>query len=120
MIRILIADDHAAVRRGLRRLLACEFQGIRLGEAKDEEAILAQVRAQTWDLLILDLSLGGRGGIDVLADVRRLDANLRILVFSMYPEDQYAHYVLRGRRTPLREQNERTRRFDKGHSHRAY
>ena len=95
LIKVLIADDHAIVRRGLKEILARELPDITCGEAKNAEEILAQVQAQAWDLMILDLGLPGRSGVDVLGDLQNLNANLRILVLSMYPEDQYGRRVLK-------------------------
>jgi two-component system invasion response regulator UvrY len=91
--KVLIADDHAILRRGLREILARDMQDVSCGEAKDSEEILEQVQSHSWDLLILDLGLPGGSGVDVLSDVRRLDEKLRILVLTMYPEDQYGRRV---------------------------
>jgi DNA-binding NarL/FixJ family response regulator len=95
MIRILIADDHPIVRRGLVDVLRRELQDAVCGEAKDAKQALASVQAQDWDLVILDVTMPGRSGVDILADLKRARPNLPILVLSMHPENQYGKRVLR-------------------------
>ncbi|MGO9272432.1 MAG: response regulator [Terriglobia bacterium] len=95
MIRVLIADDHAILRRGLKEILVRELEGATCGEAENAQQLLAQVRSRNWDLVILDVSMPGRSGIDVLADLKRERPKLPVLVLSMYPEDQYAKRVLK-------------------------
>ena len=90
MIRVLIADDHAMFRDGLRKVLsACADISV-LDEAAEPHEILAKVRKLPLDAMTLDIGMPGRDGIDVLKDIKRLKPNLRVLVVSMYPEDQYA------------------------------
>lgn len=95
MIRVLIADDHAILRRGLIEILIREFTDVECGEAENAQEVLAQVEAQTWDLVILDLSMPGRSGVDLLGDLKRLRSRLPVLVLSMHPEDQYGKRILR-------------------------
>ncbi len=95
MIRVLIADDHAILRRGLREILVREFNIAVCGEAKDAQEALAQVQAEDWDLLILDVSMPGRSGLDILKDIKALRPKLVVLVLSMHPEEQYGRRVLR-------------------------
>lgn len=97
MIRVLLADDHAIVLGGLRRLLAETADITVVGAASDgREALrLALNSAIGWDLLVLDLSLPRVGGIEVLRRVREARPDARVLVLSMYPEDQYAVQLLR-------------------------
>ena len=95
MMRVLIADDHAILRRGLIEILRREFKDAVCGEAEDAEQILAQVEAHDWDLVILDVTMPGRSGIDVLADLKRLRPKLPVLILSMHPEDQYGKRVLK-------------------------
>jgi DNA-binding NarL/FixJ family response regulator len=95
MIRILIADDHAILRRGLIEILAREFPGAVCGEAENAVQVVAQVENHKWDLVILDVSMPGRSGVDALADLQRLDPKLPVLVLSVHPEDQYAKRVLK-------------------------
>jgi DNA-binding NarL/FixJ family response regulator len=95
MMRILIADDHAILRRGLVEILTREFKDAACGEANNSQQILAQVQEHVWDLVILDVTLPGRSGIDILADLKRMRPKLPVLVLSMHPEDQYGKRVLR-------------------------
>jgi two-component system invasion response regulator UvrY len=95
MIRVLIADDHAILRRGLKEILVRELTGTFFGEAKDTQEVLARTQSDDWDLLILDISMPGRSGLDALRDVRARRPKLPILVLSMHPEDQYGKRVLR-------------------------
>lgn len=95
MIRVLIADDHAILRRGLKEILVRELTGTFFGEAKDTQEVLARTQSDDWDLLILDISMPGRSGLDVLRDVRARRPKLPVLVLSMHPEDQYGKRVLR-------------------------
>ena len=95
MIRVLIADDHAILRRGLKEILVRELTGTFFGEAKDTQEVLARTQSDDWDLLILDISMPGRSGLDVLRDVRARRPKLPILILSMHPEDQYGKRVLR-------------------------
>jgi two-component system, NarL family, invasion response regulator UvrY len=70
MTRVLIADDHAILRRGLREILVRELKDSVFGEAKDAQEVLARTQSDQWDLLILDISMPGRSGLDVLRDIR--------------------------------------------------
>jgi DNA-binding NarL/FixJ family response regulator len=93
--RVLIADDHAIVREGLRRILAAEPAFAIAGEAKDGHEVLAAVRAGGFELLLLDLSMPGRSGIDLLRQVKSERPELRVLVLSMHHERQYAMRAIR-------------------------
>ena len=95
MIRILIADDHAIVRRGLKEILVREMEDAVCGEAKDATELLARIEESGWDLLILDITMPGRSGLDVLRDLKVARPRLPILVLSMHPEDQYGKRILR-------------------------
>ena len=95
MTRVLIADDHAILRRGLREILVRELKDSVFGEAKDAQEVLARTQSDQWDLLILDISMPGRSGLDVLRDIRALRPKLPVLILSMHPEDQYGKRVLR-------------------------
>lgn len=90
MIRVFLADDHAIVRAGLRRLLADTEDIVVVGEAGDGQATLAALEEAEADVLILDLNMPGTGGLEVLRAIRGLQLDLRVLVLTMYPEDQYA------------------------------
>ena len=95
MMRVLIADDHALLRRGLIEILTRRLKDVVCGEAEDARQLLAQVQDHKWNLVILDVSMPGRSGIDVLADLKRSRPKLPVLVLSMHPEDQYGKRVLR-------------------------
>src|ERR1700676_468168 len=95
MIRVLIADDHAILRRGLREILVHELKESVFGEAEDAEEALARAQSDDWDLLILDITMPGRSGLDVLRDLRALRPKLPVLVLSMHSEAQYGKRILR-------------------------
>ncbi len=95
MISILIADDHAILRRGLKEILRGEFESATFDEAGTAQQVLAQVQSCVWDLVILDISMPGRSGLDLLRDLQQLRPELPVLVLSMHPEDQYATRVLK-------------------------
>lgn len=95
MIRVLLADDHAIVRGGLKEILIRHLESVECGEAENAEQVLAQVRKVSWDLLILDITMPGRSGFDILADLRLLRPDLPVLVLSMLPEDQFGKQALR-------------------------
>lgn len=90
MTRILIVDDHEVVRRGLRQVLAEGFAGAEFGEAGTSSAATAALSSQPWDLLLLDINLPGRSGLEILEDVRRTFPRLPVLVVSAYPEEEFA------------------------------
>ena len=95
MIRVFVADDHAIVRDGIRRLLA-ETPGMEMvGETHRGHVVLERAVAERWDVLVLDLSLSDIGGIEVLRRVRERVPTLPVVVLSMYPEAQYAARLLR-------------------------
>jgi len=93
---ILVADDHAIVRRGLMQLLAGELPGLRFGESETAAATVAAARSGEWDLLILDISLPGRSGLDVLKDVKAARPKLPVLILSMQHQPSYAARALKG------------------------
>jgi len=90
MIRVLVADDHAIVRRGLRQILA-ETQDIMVGgEAATAQEALQLVRDERWNAVILDISLPGADGLGLLAEIRRERPELPVLILTVHSEDQYA------------------------------
>lgn len=89
-MRILIADDHAIMRNGLRLMLAGAFKKVEFGEAEDCQHALQVALAQPWDLVILDLSMPGRGGLDVLKELHAQHPKTPVLVLSMHAERQFA------------------------------
>ena len=94
-MRILIADDHAVVRQGLKQILADEFPTAVFGEATTAAEVLDQARNHQWDLLLLDVSLPDKSGLDVLKELKPTQPKLPTLVLSMHPEDQFAVRVLK-------------------------
>lgn len=95
MIEVLVADDHAVVRRGLRQLLS-ETLDLRVGgEAATAEECLGKVQERRWDALVLDLSLPGGTGLDLLVEVKRLLPLLPVLILTAHSEEQYAVRALR-------------------------
>lgn len=93
-MRILIADDHAVFRRGLKEVLRERFVEAKFGEAETAQAALEQVQQNFWDVMILDISMPGRSGLDILKDVRTVQPALPILILSAHPEEQYALRVI--------------------------
>ncbi len=89
-MRILIVDDHAVIHQGLRRILEDEFNGAVFGEARDSQQTLDLVRREAWDVVILDIILPGRGGLDVLKEIQAERPQLPVIIFSMHSEEQFA------------------------------
>ena len=90
MIRILIADDHTLMREGLKQILATAGDMLVAGEASDGFQTLARVREGEWDLLLLDMSMPGRSGIELIKQIKSEKPKLPILVLSMHKEDENA------------------------------
>ncbi len=90
MIKVLIADDHTLVRKGLKQILleTKDIEGV--DEARDGKETINKVSQKKYDLVLLDISLPGRSGIDVLKQLKYLKPKLPVLVLSMHPEEQYA------------------------------
>src|SRR5947209_15831405 len=95
MLKILIADDHAVVRRGLKQILDETSDIVVSGEATNSREVLEQVTAQRWDVLVLDIAMPGRSGLDILKEIKALAPKLPVLVLSMHSEDQFASRVLK-------------------------
>jgi len=95
MITVVIADDHAVVRRGLREILAEESDMEIGGEASTAQELLELVRERPWDAVVLDISLPGRSGLEVLAELKQERPTLPVLIHTMHPEDQFALRALR-------------------------
>ncbi len=90
MTRILIADDHEMVRRGLRHILADAFADLAVGEAADARQALEAAGKGVWDIVLLDINMPGRSGIEVLHELKELHPRLPVLVLTAYPEKDYA------------------------------
>jgi two-component system, NarL family, invasion response regulator UvrY len=90
MIRLVIADDHAVVRRGLKEIVSAERDMSVVGEATSTDDLLALMRRLYADLVVLDISMPGRSGLEALRDLRHDHPGSRVLVMSIHPESQYA------------------------------
>ena len=88
MLKILTIDDHEVVRRGIKDMFTKETATF--GEARSGAEALALVRKQSWDIAVLDISLGGRSGLEVLAELKQLRPRMPVLILSMHAEEQYA------------------------------
>lgn len=95
MVRVLVADDHAVVRRGIAQILAETGDLQCAGEASTSEELLRMLEKESWDAVVLDLNMPGRGGLDVLKDIRRRWPHLPVLVLSVHDEKQFAARVLK-------------------------
>jgi len=95
MRRILIADDHGIVRKGLRETLAEELGDTAFGEAANSREVLDLVAKEKWDLVLLDIGMEGRSGLEVLDELRHAQPKLPVLILSMYPEAQFAVRALK-------------------------
>lgn len=95
MIRIVVADDHTIVREGLKQLLAAAGDLQVVGEAQDGFEVMKRVRELDFDLLLLDMSMPGKSGIELIKQVKAEKPKLRILVLSMHEEHQYAVRAIR-------------------------
>lgn len=95
MIRILIADDHALIRRGIKDILLEEFQTAEITDVGDGESLVKEVRNKEWDIVITDLSMPGRSGLEALQEIKNIYPKLPVLVLSAHSEDQYAVRVLK-------------------------
>jgi two-component system, NarL family, invasion response regulator UvrY len=95
MLKILIADDHTIVRKGLVQILADSPDPIMVDEASDGDEALTKAFAGNYDLVLLDISMPGKGGLDVLKELKGSRPGLPVLILSMHPEEQYAVSALR-------------------------
>ena len=95
MIRVVLADDHAVVRRGVRQILGDAGDIEVVGEAKDYGELALLLRERECDVLVLDISMPGKNGIEVLKAMRERLPRMHVLILSMFPEDQYAVRALK-------------------------
>ena len=94
MIRILLVDDHPVVRHGIRQIVADGLKTVSIGEASDAEHAMLSIRNDGWDLVVLDVTLPGASGLDVLKVIRRDYPSLPVLVLSMHPAAHFARRAL--------------------------
>ncbi len=95
MTKILVVDDHAVVRQGVRQILGEQFPDAVVREAQNAEDMLTQLRKDRGDIVILDIGMPGKGGLDALKELKQLYPKLPVLVLSAYPEDQLALRMLK-------------------------
>jgi two-component system invasion response regulator UvrY len=93
-VNILIADDHANVRRGLREIVDDAFSGAHFSEAANGDEVLTELVKSRQDVLLLDINMPGRSGLEVLKDVRMIYPHLPVIMVSVQPESQYASRCL--------------------------
>lgn len=94
-MKIIIADDHALIRKGLKEILQPVKGLVLLDEAENGSELLLKISQNDYDIVVLDISMPGKSGLDVLKDIRRLKPDLPVLILSVYPEEQYAIRVLK-------------------------
>lgn len=95
MIKIIIADDHPVVRKGLKQILSEETDVELVKEARNDSEVLNLLHAHDWDAVVLDITMPGRGGLELLTELKRLRPKLPVLVLTVHPEDQYAVRALK-------------------------
>jgi two-component system invasion response regulator UvrY len=95
MIRILIADDHGIVRKGLIQILNKEYAFAQIVEVSNAEELIKEVIRSDWDVVISDLDMPGRGGLDALQQIKQLKPKLPVLILSFHAEEHYATRVLK-------------------------
>ena len=94
-MKILLADDHTVVRHGLKQILTDEFRRATFGEARNAQEALDLVWKEPWDIVVLDITMPGRSGLEVLREIKKLNPRVPVLVLSMHPENQFAVRVLK-------------------------
>ena len=94
-LKILIADDHAVFRHGLKDILRKNFPGVVIGEAETGRGVVNKVRKAKWHIVVLDVTMPGLNGVDALLEIKQIQPALPILMLSMHSEDQYAIRVLK-------------------------
>ncbi len=95
MIRILIADDHTVVRKGLRQILAEEFTSALIEDVSNADDLIKKVIKEKWDIVISDLTMPGKSGLEALQEIKKIQPELPVLILSIHPEEQYAIRVLK-------------------------
>jgi two-component system, NarL family, invasion response regulator UvrY len=94
-MRILIADDHSVVRKGLRQILLEEFPTAHIEDVPDAEEMIKKVMNSPWDVIVSDMSMPGRSGLDALQQIKQIYPELPVLILSIHPEEHYALRVLK-------------------------
>ncbi|MCX7875367.1 MAG: response regulator transcription factor [Melioribacteraceae bacterium] len=94
-MKILIADDHTLFRDGLKRILTEKYKDVLIKEASNEKELFELLKEDKWQLVILDLNMPGRGGLEILKDIKIFYKELPVLILSMYSEEQFALRVIK-------------------------
>ncbi len=95
MKKLLIADDHSAIRKGVRYIISEEYPDVVFGDAVDTAAAIQMLNSDQWDAIILDIDLPGRGGLEVLEYIKKESIKIPVLIFSFHKESQIAIRVLK-------------------------
>ena len=95
MIKVLVVDDHPIVRQGLKQVISEESDMAVFGEAQNSQEVFDLIHKQDWDVVVLDITMPGRGGLDVLREIKHERPKLPVLMLSVHPEDQYAVRTLK-------------------------
>jgi two-component system invasion response regulator UvrY len=95
VIRIILADDHSFIRLGLIQILKDEYPSVEIKEVNDGESLVREVAQNNWDLVISDLNMPGKSGLEALEQIKLIKPNLPVLILSIYTEDLYAVRVLK-------------------------
>jgi two-component system invasion response regulator UvrY len=95
MINTLVADDHAVVRRGIRQIISEDPEIVVLGEASNSDEIMAQLYDQDWNVIVLDITMPGKNGLDVLIEIKQKRPEIKVLILSMHPEEEIALRALK-------------------------
>ena len=95
MLRILIADDHTVVRKGLKQILLEEFPTAHIEDVPDAEEMIKKIMDANWDVVVSDMSMPGRSGLDALQQIKQIYPDLPVLILSIHPEEHYALRVLK-------------------------
>jgi DNA-binding NarL/FixJ family response regulator len=95
MLRVLIADDHTVVRKGLKQILLEEFPTAHIEDVPDAEEMIKKIMDAKWDVVVSDMSMPGRSGLDALQQIKQISPELPVLILSIHPEEHYALRVLK-------------------------
>lgn len=95
MLRILVADDHPIIRHGIKQILSDSREMAVRGEASNGEEVLEQLSRNEYDIVLLDISMPGRSGLDIMKEIKSRCPNIGVLILSIYPEEQFAIRALK-------------------------
>jgi len=94
-LAVLVVDDHFLLRKGVMQIISDSFKDVEFGEAENGQQAIEAVWTKTWDVVLLDITMPGRGGLDALKEIKKTRPNLPVIIVSMHPEDQFAIRVLK-------------------------